>query len=76
MDNKQKIIDVLEKYWRSSAEMNGISEVYFPEVVDEIDVLYHRDCGKCIYLVHTPDSIDCCIGCKWSSQDRYKEADK
>lgn len=78
MDNKQKIYELLGEVSMCWTELpKGIfrSERVL-EIANEIDALYHRDCGKCIYLVHTPDSVDCCIGCKWSSQDRYKEADK
>lgn len=84
MDNKQKLCELLGEVSMCWTEIpKGVfKSERVSEIADEIDALYHRDCGKCKYYLKEPDIHARCSNCinfkiLFSNRvDHYEEADK
>ncbi len=82
MDNKQKIIDILESKSRLTHSQYAINEraiyssILFEDIADEIDALYDLTCYNCQYNEGGGCNQVICYRSGHTYPDLYKEADK
>jgi len=73
-DNKQKLFEILNQFGVPDGDENYFD--YIKQRVDEIDALYHRDCGKCRHLSNVLYCLENDANCTWAGTtiDKFEEA--